>query len=167
MLNVSSEQIQMLSAVAFRAALRLLLDRDQSLDIAQEALVKALSRKIDETDRLTAYVARTATNLALNRKRDATTRETALKLRAESMTSVEPVGPSELAEQRERSRLLHDALSTLASKQLDALTLRFFADMKISQIAQAMSISEGAAKTHLARGLANLKKKLTTIQGAA
>ena len=49
------------------------------------------------------------------------------------------------------------ALRTLPPRQREALVLRFYADMSEAQIANAMSISRGAVKSHTARAMQALR----------
>jgi RNA polymerase sigma-70 factor (sigma-E family) len=49
------------------------------------------------------------------------------------------------------------ALRTLPPRQREALVLRFYADMSEAQIADAMSISRGAVKSHTARAMQALR----------
>ncbi|MER5950156.1 sigma-70 family RNA polymerase sigma factor [Streptomyces sp. NPDC001904] len=48
------------------------------------------------------------------------------------------------------------ALRTLSSRQRQALVLRYWMDLKESEIAETMKISVGAVKAHTARGMAKL-----------
>jgi RNA polymerase sigma factor (sigma-70 family) len=57
------------------------------------------------------------------------------------------------------------ALRLLPRRQLEVITLRFFADQKLSDIALGMNVEEGTVKKHLRRGLDRLRKdpRLQTI----
>ena len=59
----------------------------------------------------------------------------------------------------ERSAVIA-ALSTLPSRQREALVLRFYGDMSEAQIAETMQISKGAVKSHTARAMATLRTVL-------
>jgi len=59
----------------------------------------------------------------------------------------------------ERSAVIA-ALSTLPTRQREALVLRFYADMSEAQIADAMQISRGAVKSHTARAMHVLRTVL-------
>ncbi|MEU8975220.1 sigma-70 family RNA polymerase sigma factor [Streptomyces monashensis] len=61
-------------------------------------------------------------------------------------------------------RALVAALRTLSSRQRQALVLKYWLDLKETEIAETMKISVGAVKSHTARGMA----KLTSVmRGAA
>jgi RNA polymerase sigma-70 factor (sigma-E family) len=49
------------------------------------------------------------------------------------------------------------ALSTLPTRQREALVLRYYADLSEAEIANTMGISRGAVKSHTARGMAALR----------
>jgi len=57
------------------------------------------------------------------------------------------------------------ALRLLPRRQLEVITLHFFADQKLSDIALGMNVSVGTVKQHLSRGLSRLQadKRLQTV----
>ena len=59
----------------------------------------------------------------------------------------------------ERSAVIA-ALRTLPPRQREALVLKYYADLSDAQIATAMGISQGAVKSHTARGVAALRAVL-------
>jgi RNA polymerase sigma factor (sigma-70 family) len=52
------------------------------------------------------------------------------------------------------------ALRTLPTRQREALVLRFYLDLSEEQVAATMQISQGAVKSHTARGKAALRSLL-------
>jgi RNA polymerase sigma-70 factor (sigma-E family) len=50
-----------------------------------------------------------------------------------------------------------DALRTLPARQREVLVLRFYAGLSEAEIADAMTISRGAVKSHASRGMAALR----------
>lgn len=78
--------------------------------------------------------------------------------------------PDELVRSAEQQVLLnHDqrelvaALRTLSSRQRQALVLKYWLDLKETEIAETMKISVGAVKSHTARGMTKLS---TLVKGA-
>jgi RNA polymerase sigma-70 factor (sigma-E family) len=59
----------------------------------------------------------------------------------------------------ERSAVI-SALRTLPTRQREALVLKYYADLSEAQIAATMGISQGAVKSHTARGMASLRSVL-------
>ncbi|MBE0565331.1 MAG: RNA polymerase sigma factor [Krumholzibacteria bacterium] len=153
-----------LTRTAFNSALRILGDRDEALDIAQDVVVNVHGRLTAQAEpvQLRAYAARAAVNRALNLKRDSARR-------LDKLAAIRPEaarGNTEgRAEHAQRRAVLDAALAALAERQGEALTLRFLGELSIAEIAAAMGISEGAVKTHLVRGLLNLKKNLEELEG--
>ncbi|MEW6411313.1 MAG: RNA polymerase sigma factor [Candidatus Zixiibacteriota bacterium] len=143
----------------FRLIRRIVGDRDQALDLTQDVFVKILSGdiKIKDWSRRRAYVLKSAFNVALNFKRDRgrrTAKHELIRQQAETLDEQHQVTP-ELDDTCVR---LTAALESLAAKQREALTLRFFGDLSIAEVALIMSVSVGAVKVHLARGLKNLHR---------
>lgn len=54
--------------------------------------------------------------------------------------------------------LLLDALAALTPKRRIALTLRYYADLPVSEIADVMNVRVGTVKSLISRGLADLRK---------
>lgn len=52
------------------------------------------------------------------------------------------------------------ALDTLPRRQCEAVILRYYADLSETETAAAMGVSEGAVKSHAARGMAALRQWL-------
>ncbi|NQT26462.1 RNA polymerase sigma factor [candidate division KSB1 bacterium] len=63
-------------------------------------------------------------------------------------------------ERRNQSRKVYDALTRLKKKYQDVLTLRYYEDLSIKEIAKILGIPENTVKTHTRRGLQQLKKLL-------
>jgi RNA polymerase sigma-70 factor (sigma-E family) len=61
---------------------------------------------------------------------------------------------------REDQREVVEALMRLPGRQREALTLRYWLDLRESEIAEAMGISPGAVKSHTSRGMAALTRML-------
>ena len=61
---------------------------------------------------------------------------------------------------RDDQRAVVLALADLSNRQREALVLRYWMDLRESEIAEAMGISAGAVKTHVARGMAALSRAM-------
>jgi len=59
---------------------------------------------------------------------------------------------------REDQRRLVEAIRRLPTRQREALVLRYWLDLRESEIAAAMGISQGAVKSHTSRGMATLTR---------
>lgn len=70
------------------------------------------------------------------------------------------IHPGVLAENREQSAILFNAINQLPEKQKTAFMLQKIQDMSQQQIAEIMDMNEGAVESLLSRAKANLKKLL-------
>jgi len=144
-----------LFAAAYRVAFRLLGDREEASDVAQEALARASLRwaRLVAAGDPVPWVVRVAANLALDRWR---------RLRVASRHAAALVEPTtdSMAERVD----LHRALSALPRRQRDVVVLRYVADLPEAEVASALGCSVGTVKTHASRGLASLRAALADEQ---
>jgi len=136
---------------------RVIRDRDEALDITQEAIIRSYRQcRSREEPALLAFAIKTGYRLALNASRDARRRREHL-----NEAAAEQVGTAGtiIDEMFQRRQVLDAALEKLSDRQQQALRLRFFADLTIAETAAVMRISDGAVKVHLARGLARLRER--------
>ncbi|MFG2037912.1 RNA polymerase sigma factor [Dactylosporangium sp. NPDC048998] len=81
--------------------------------------------------------------------------------RKHSEQVIESVGSAEAeVVLREDQRALVEAIKRLPARQREALVLRYWLDLRESEIAAAMGISAGAVKSHTSRGMATLTRLL-------
>ena len=130
-----------LYAIAYRVAFRILGDRGDAEDVAQEALARASTRWSRLADRPEGWVTRVASNLAIDRYRRRSRRPPPM------------TGPMGLVDPHlgERADLVA-ALRRLPRRQREAVVLRYLADLSEAQVALEMGCSVGAVKSHGARG---------------
>ena len=131
-------------------AFRILGDRPEAEDIAQEALARATLRWDKLHDRPEGWVTRVASNLALDRYR-----------RRRRRPPVQ-TGPLGIVDDRtvERSDLV-TALRRLPRRQREVVVLRYLADFSEGDVARAWpGCSVGSVKTHASRGLSALRRQL-------
>jgi RNA polymerase sigma-70 factor (ECF subfamily) len=150
-------------------ATRALGSRDDARDIVQETFVRvhAAAPRYAATGRFGAWLFRIAGNLVrqeLRRRRirgwvrgrpaldDAT-----LLASLPAPAHFAPDGPLQLAETRAQ---LARALARLPDRQRIALLLRHFEQFSVRDIAEALSVSEHAAESLLARGTTTLRRLL-------
>ena len=74
--------------------------------------------------------------------------------------AVEPEGEARVMRAEERE-LMGAAMSTLPDEQRKALTLRYYADLSIPEIARVLGWAEGTVKSRIHRGLRHLEQALT------
>ena len=143
-----------LYTLAYRVAFRILGDRGDAEDVAQEALARAAVRWSRLKDRPEGWVTRVASNLAIDRYRR---RKRPVPLLTGPVGIVDP----HLGERGD----LVVALRRLPRRQREAVVLRYLADLSEVQVALEMGCSVGAVKSHGARGLTSLRRHLTESRG--
>ncbi len=141
-----------LYASAFHAAYRLLGDRDEADDVAQEACTKACLRwdRILKNSAPRPWIVRKSTDLALRRYRS---RERA----ANNPEATEPIAPPA----DERRVDLHRALSALPRRQRRAVVLRYIAELSEDDAADALGWNPETVDSRATRGLATLRDALS------
>ncbi len=137
---------------AFRVAVRLLGNRSEAEDVAQEACARAYSRWSSVHDYAEPWCVRVAGNLALDalRARSRAARRDD-RLRAESVSA-----PGSVDDRLD----LYAALQRLPRRQRDVVVLRYLGDQSEQQTAATLGCSVGTVKTHASRGLSRLREVL-------
>lgn len=153
----------------YSLALRLLGDREEAADLAQEAFVKAwqgLSSFQGESSFAT-WVYRLTTNVCIDYLRKKKRREAvepAVSLDDEDSGWAEPADwegdPQKQLEQSERGNALARALERLPEWQRRALMLRELSGLSYQEIGQALELDIGTVKSRISRARLSLRKIL-------
>jgi RNA polymerase sigma-70 factor (sigma-E family) len=132
--------------LAYRVAFRILGDRSDAEDVAQEALARAALRWSRLHERPEGWVCRVASNQAIDRYR-----------RRRRQPSI-PAGPVGIVDERlgERGDLVA-ALRKLPRRQREVVVLRYLADFSEEDVALALGCSVGTVKSQASRGLSALR----------
>jgi RNA polymerase sigma-70 factor (sigma-E family) len=135
--------------LAYRVAFRILGDRGDAEDVAQEALARAHLRWARLRERPEGWIVTVATNLSIDRQR---------RRRRLSVLVNEPLAIVDIhmAERVDLAR----ALRRLPRRQREVVVLRYLADWSESDVAATLGVSAGAVKSHASRGLAALRQHL-------
>jgi RNA polymerase sigma-70 factor (ECF subfamily) len=72
-------------------------------------------------------------------------------------------GPEEVAWMREHGRIVQSALDSLPDRQRQAVSLAFLGDMTHEQVAEALDVPLGTAKTRIRSGLQGLRVRLAPV----
>jgi RNA polymerase sigma-70 factor, ECF subfamily len=152
-----------------RAVRGYLLGTTRRSDVADDLLQETFQRAWQARDRYRddghdrAYLLRIADRLVIDRSR-----RLGVEINLDETTwhEVEPAAPSlmpldELA-RAETSDELATALNQLTLAQRRVLLLRFFGDLTFEQVAETLDCPLGTALSHCRRGLAAMRKLLTT-----
>lgn len=154
------------------ACARVLGDRTEAEDVAQEAFVIAYrslgSWRADGA--LGAWLSRIAVRLAIRRasQRKQVTWLDPLAAEADqpgqerfrTMSSSDAVDPAHTLMRTERDAQIRAAVASLDEPYREVVALRFFAERSLNEIAEATGRPLGTVKTHLHRGLARLRGAL-------
>jgi RNA polymerase sigma-70 factor (ECF subfamily) len=155
----------------YTIALRLLGDRRDAEEVAQDALVRAL-RAMEgyQRDRIAAlrlrpWLASIAVNLARNRRRRADDRQPPNQLQPMLDAGFDIAvdgrsGPEHVAGRRETQRELATALLRLKPAVRAAVVLRHVDGLSVAETAEALGRPEGTIKAQVHRGLAELRAQL-------
>jgi len=135
--------------LAYRVSYRVLGDRGDAEDVAQEALARAHLRWTRLRGRPEGWIVTVATNLSIDRHRR--------RRRLSSLVN-EPLSLVDI-HQAERIDLAR-ALRRLPRRQREVVVLRYLADWSEKEVATALGVSAGAVKSHASRGIIALRHHL-------
>lgn len=150
--GVVTELVAQRGDALLRYATLLCGNRDDAADLVQDALVRTFGRLRNgfSVESAEAYVRRAILNRHLDGGRRTTRwrRIAPLEYRPDEQDS--PDGATD-------ARLdLHDELRKLTPRERACLVLRYYDDLKVDDIADALGISSGAVKRYLSDGLAKM-----------
>lgn len=146
---------------------RMLHDRARAEDVCQEAFLRIWRRaELFDPARgaFTAWLFRAAANLAFNRLALKSSSETELS----SQLVLPPAiveSPADGASDRERARLLHEALATLSPRDRAILTLRHIEERPVAEIAEILDVPEGTVKSRCHYAMHRLRAALEPALG--
>ena len=162
----------------YTIALRMLGDRRDAEEVAQDALVRAFramrgyprERIVDL--RLRPWLASIAVNLARNRRRRIDDRQPPASLEPLLDAGFDPPGdgrraPGATAERRETGRELASALLRLSPAVRAAIVLRHVDGLSVAETAEALGRPEGTVKAQVHRGLRELRELLSAAPDLA
>jgi RNA polymerase sigma factor (sigma-70 family) len=155
----------------YTIALRLLGDRRDAEEVAQDALVRAFRAMHDYPReriaalRLRPWLASIAVNLARNRRRRLDDRQPPGSLEPMLDAGFDPpsagrAGPAPMAERHETQRELATALLRLTPAVRSAIVLRHVDGLSVAEVAEALGRPEGTIKAQVHRGLRELRAAL-------
>ncbi|MCE9593561.1 MAG: sigma-70 family RNA polymerase sigma factor [Planctomycetes bacterium] len=143
-------------------ASRLVYDRDDAEDVAQETLVSYLRARPDASRPLKGWFRRVIQNHVLQRSRGAGRR--GARERAVARPEGTPA-TDEIVERENTRRAVIDALVELREPYRATLLLRFYEDLAPAQVAARLGVPVETVRTRLKRGLALLRERLDARPG--
>jgi RNA polymerase sigma-70 factor (ECF subfamily) len=140
-------------------AAKLLGDDDRALDVLQEVWIAAFRtiRRLDQPQRLRAWLYRITRSRALDRLRSERSRLMAERSRA--LSGEEEPGDDPTFNQEDAAEL-HRALDTIDLKHREVLVLHFIDDLSIAEIASVVGGPPGTVKSRIHYAKRALKEAL-------
>ena len=170
------QQLNRFLAEVERRALRIaeigVRDRDEALDLVQDAMIKLAKNYADrDAGEWTPLFYRILQNGVRDWHRRQAVRNRVMTWFGKSAddndydvvaSAPDPVGrtPDEELQNEEAMTSLESAVCALPLRQREAFMLRTFEGLDVAATAQAMSVSEGSVKTHYSRAVHTLRKAL-------
>jgi len=141
--------------VSYQVAFKILGDREEAADVAQDALLKTAVRWGRVRSYPVAFAARVAGHRAID-----------LRRRWSLNPRITPAIPAERTSVEERDELVA-ALRRLPRRQQEVVVLRYLADLTEADTARALGCSAGTIKQHSARALSALRANLAATSTGA
>ncbi len=163
---------QKYNAVIFNYILRRTCDVSLAKDITANTFLKALENLSKFHWRnvpFSAWLYRIATNevklyYRKNNRLSLLTDERIRHLKSEKYADDDLIRAEEAIHKNLQFRRMHRALDTLHLKYQTVLTLRYFENLSIKDIAKVTELTENTVKTHIRRGIKYLKKAYDTAK---
>ena len=161
----------------FRVARRIMRNDEDAEDVVQESFERAFIhlKSFKGDSRFSTWLSRIAINAALmklrkkDHLRDVSLDESPEPEQPSSRIDVEDQGPNpeQLYAQRDRQRILSEAMSDLTPGMRKAFELRELDERSTEETARLMGISVGAVKARLFHGRRKLRERLKRYVGSA
>ncbi len=149
----------------FRYCVHRLFERQTAEDVTSQVFLKVVENfEFFEGDeqKFRNWLYKVATNAVNEHLRERAYRSRLLKRAGEQANSKATDCKSSVENSTERLALLREAMLTLKRRYQTIITLRFFENLKLTEIAEVLGSSPGTVRSQLARALAKLRKKLAT-----
>jgi len=161
----------------FRVARQMMRNNEDAEDVVQESFQQAFIhlKSFKGDSRFSTWLSRIAINAALmklrkkHRKWDVSLDESAEIDESSSRLDVEDQGlnPEQLYAQKERERILSEAMKELTPGMRKAMELRELGEQSTEETARIMGISVGAVKARVFHGRRKLRERLKHYFGSA
>ena len=154
----ATELFRKYSVAVFRYADRMLGNRSEAEEVAQEVFLKMIARveQYDGRASVASWLFAIAANASRDRLRRSA-RRSAVSLEAVAEVATDDPLADEALAVRERRDLVRKALAALSPDQREALVLARYHGLPYAEVAKALAISEGAVKTRVFRAMEKLR----------
>lgn len=151
---------------AYLFGLQLLRNREDALDVAQEATLRVLTSlsRFDADRPLRPWLLRITRNLVHDRWRRRQHR-TDVPLSEELLAEPESVDPERRLERLERQRLVWCELAALPDEAREIIVLRDYRDLSYAEIAEVLDVPLGTVMSRLHRARTKLGDRVRAALG--
>ena len=142
-------------------AVLLILPKEIAEEIIQEVFVSTIMRaKSDKTFRVENIEAYIKSAIAMKAKNYH--RKNFLRVAKDNQVKSEMKITTSESNETKKFDLINTIIDTLPTSQKTCVVLKFYENMKISEIAEFLELSEGTVKSHLFRAVQTIKTKFET-----
>lgn len=148
--------------VIFRYCVHRLFERQTAEDVTSQVFLKVvenLGRFKGTDEQFCNWLYKIATNAVNDHLRRAVRRKALLRVACEQANSQ---GTDCKDTSDEKLAVLREAVLSLKPRYQTIITLRFFENMRLTEIADVLACSRGTVRSQLARALTKLRRKLIT-----
>jgi len=140
----------------FNFLLRTLNDREEAKEVMQTAVLKAWESRngFEGRSQFKTWIFRIAINVAMDYLRRKKDLQVELEIQEATQT------PFDLLSQKEERQKLLKAIDQLPERQKRVLLLKIYGELKYSEIAALMGLTEGAVKAHFHNAVNRLNEVL-------
>ena len=143
-------------------------DPEDAMEVLQDTFLKIYTARQtwERKHSFSAWLYRIAINASIDRyRRSAKTRPASLEDVVEtqlqrSATARPPRNPADKLRDSERRRMLEKAIRRLPPRQREVLTLKYFGELQLEEIASALDCPLGTVKSNLHKAVMSLKDML-------
>ena len=168
------ELVEYYQAKVFRVIRAFHRNPEDAMEVVQDTFLKLFVAR-DTWERKTSFCAwlyRIAINASIDRYRRGDKGKTAslediVEGQVEASAACrKPEDPLEQVSVTERRRILEDAIRRLPARQREVISLRYFGEMQLDEIAEALRCPLGTVKSNLHKAVMGLKGILFKQRGA-
>jgi RNA polymerase sigma-70 factor, ECF subfamily len=168
------ELIQRYQKKVYRVISSYMRNPEDAMEVLQDTFLKVYTSRHTWENRFSfsGWLYRIAINASIDRYRRSSRERTSsiedvMETRElQSATSHSTGDPLDRMRDQERRRLLEEAVRRLPPRQREVVSLRFFGDMRLEEIALALDCPLGTVKSNLHKAIMGLKDVLVRQKGA-
>ncbi|PFA68693.1 RNA polymerase sigma factor SigW [Bacillus sp. AFS015802] len=170
--NAFAELVELYKDKVFQICYRMLGNRHEAEDIAQEAFIRAYVNieTFNQKRKFSTWLFRIATNLCIDRIRkkkpdyflDAEVAGTE-GLTMYSQVAADVQLPEDEVENMELQETIHKEISKLPEKYRSVIVLKYIEELPLQEISEILDLPLGTVKTRVHRGREALRKQLRSL----